>query len=388
MARELAVARVVIERCSGYDKIAPALERLSKDLGLEKLVGKGDVVFIKPNAGSPTPPEREACTRPEALVALVKLLKELGAKKVIVGDHDALAAPAEFCFQRIGLYACRDVGAEVISLSKELHEEVEVPQGRVVKRILLPKIVLECDVFINFPKLKTNTFTTLSLGMKNLFGLIRREDRPRYHREEFDQALADLLKIRKPDLTIVDGVYAMEGQGPVFGTPVFVGTLIGGFDVVAVDAVASAIAGVDPWEIDAIRIAHSEGLGEGCLEEIETNAPLSEVSKPLKRPTRFLHARYPNVDVYLGGACRGCIDPIMTSLDGLDRAGLLPKAGRITVIAGKNPPTPIEYGDVVLVVGDCAQEYRDKGYFIPGCSPVLNLTDWSKKFSAKLRETS
>ncbi len=364
------------------------MRRLCESLELEKLVGRGDTVFIKPNAGSPTRPDREACTRPEAVAALVRIVREMGAKRVVVGDHDALAASAEFCFQRIGLYACREAGAEVVSLAKEPHEEVEVAGGKAVKRILYPKIALECDVFINFPKLKTNTFTTLSLGMKNLFGLVRREDRPRYHREEFDQALADLLKIRKPDLTIVDGVYAMEGQGPVFGTPVFVGTLIGGFDVVAVDAVASAIAGVDPWEIDAIRIAHSEGLGEGCLEEIETNAPLSEVSKPLKRPTRFLHARYPNVDVYLGGACRGCIDPIMTSLDGLDRAGLLPKAGRITVIAGKNPPTPIEYGDVVLVVGDCAQEYRDKGYFIPGCSPVLNLTDWSKKFSAKLRETS
>ena len=233
---------------------------------------------------------------------------------------------------------------------------------------------MECDTLIDIPKLKTNSFTLLSLGIKNLMGLLDRTDRKKIHRTDISQALVDTLKVIKPDLTIVDGVCAMEGQGPVFGDVIELGLLIAGRDIVATDAVSSYVSGFFPEEIDTTRIAAWEGIGTCDLERIEiVGSKIEDVKKVFRRPLSTIEAVFPNVDAYVGCVCRGCYDPLMVTFDGLRLRGKLKKMGRVTVIMGKDAPIPDSFGDKTFIVGDCAKKHKDSGVFIKGCPPLDEL---------------
>ncbi|MDY6959774.1 MAG: DUF362 domain-containing protein, partial [Halobacteriota archaeon] len=213
-----------------------------------------------------------------------------------------------------------------------------------------------------------------TLGIKNLMGLIGREDRTRFHRTDLPQLLVDLSRVIKPDLTIIDGVFAMEGQGPVYGNVIDLGLLIAGKDIVATDAVASYVTGFYPEEVDTTRIAAWEGIGTSNMDDIKiVGSDIEVVKKPIKRPLSTLSGMYPNVDVYMGGACKGCYDPLMIIFEGLKLRGELEEMGDIKVIIGKDAPLPDSPGDKTLVIGDCAKEHMDKGLFIEGCPPILDL---------------
>ena len=112
-----------------------------------------------------------------------------------------------------------------------------VPNGHLVKELSLPKAVVNADFIINLPKMKTSIISDLTLGIKNLFGCVMFEDRKMFHREaDLAYYLCDIYKAVKPDITIVVGIVAMEGYGAHMGDPVDKVLIIGGNDIVAVDA--------------------------------------------------------------------------------------------------------------------------------------------------------
>lgn len=361
---------VAIVESESYEDIKGKVKEAINLVGGIKVEGK---VVIKPNVGSPLSPKRAANTHPAIVSAVVELVRD-HASEVIVVERDAIAAPASVCLKKSGIAeAVAKSGGELRILDDETKVSVKI-DGKRLKEIKLPKTLTEYDQLINVPKLKTNSFTHLSLGIKNLMGLLDKGDRRNIHRMDISQALVDLLKVTKPDLTIVDGIHAMEGQGPVFGDLVEMGLLIAGKDIVATDAVTSYVAGFYPEEIDTTRIAAWEGIGTCSIQEIKiVGSKIEDVKRYFKRPLSTIEAMFPNVDVYMGCACKGCYDPLMVIFDGLRLKGELQKKGKITVIIGRNAPIPDSYGDITLIVGDCAEKHSGKGIFVKGCPPLLEL---------------
>lgn len=277
--------------------------------GLERVVHPGDKVFVKPNLFSPQNPEMGTVTDPGVLGALVGLLREAGARRVYVGENPALVK-ARVAFEKTGAGEMITAeGGELSCLDEEIYIECLNQDAKILQSVHLPRTLLEADVFITVPKVKTHLMTLLTLGIKNSMGLLKDEDkRLRYHSESLHQKLVDLLYYRKPDFVIEDAIVAAEGQGPVCPEPVQMNLLAFSKDVVAADAVISAITGFLPEEITMTRLAGALGLGAGRLEEITIQGPpMAEVRRVFKRaiysPVGFL----PDVEVYAGGACVPCL---------------------------------------------------------------------------------
>jgi uncharacterized protein (DUF362 family) len=145
----------------------------------------------------------------------------------------------------------------------------------------VPRIVTESAI-ISAAKLKTHASTKVTLGMKNMFGLLPDKFKGKYHARGISKVVVDINTVLKPALTLIDGFVGMEGKGPTDGTPIKMDLIIAGKDVVATDATAARVMGFDPMEISHIRRAYEKGLGN--IENIEiVGSKLEDVRQVFKR---------------------------------------------------------------------------------------------------------
>jgi uncharacterized protein (DUF362 family) len=135
-----------------------------------------------------------------------------------------------------------------------------VPNGRELKKIKVAKIAADSGI-ISAAKLKTHMGTKVTLGLKNMFGMLTTKFKGRYHIRGMDKVIHDINKTIPPHVTVIDGFIAMEGRGPVHGKPVKMDTIIASVDPVAADTVACRVIGFEPKEIDHIRWSHESGVG-------------------------------------------------------------------------------------------------------------------------------
>lgn len=338
---------------------------------IEKIVGRAKTVFVKPNVFHPLNPDNATVTDPRVIEALVSLLKEIGIERVLVGEDPAVCL-SKRAFEVSGVAkAVNRAGGELVYLDEEPRVEIEVPEAKVLRRVSLPKIVLNSDIFISVPKIKTHLMTGLTLAIKNGLGVLVDEEKKRVHTESLHYKLVDILRVVKPDLVVEDGILVGEGQGPVAPIPVSLNLLIASTDVVAADAVASAVVGFHPYEISTTRIAEVENLGTGDLDKIAVKGKkIEEVKYYLKRPVTSPLGVWSNVEVFAGGACIPCLAILRQALDRLEKEGRIGELGKITCLIGVDPPIPEKLQGKVFILGDCAQKYKRLGTFIPGCPPI------------------
>lgn len=236
--------------------------------GMKRVVKKGDRVFIKPNAVVPLPHDVGVVTNPAVVKSLISIVLEAGAGRVVVGDSPFFPYKARDVLGKVGIEeVARQTGVEVAYLDEEPYQEVNAPSAKIMTRIRLPKSFLRCNVFITVPKMKTHNQAVVSLSIKNQHGLLRPEDKKLMHRDDIHQKLVDITSLAKPNLAVVDGTIALEGQGPTYGSPVRMDLIIAGCNVVSVDAVASSIMGFDPSSIPTLRLAEMQNMGSFNLAE-------------------------------------------------------------------------------------------------------------------------
>jgi len=142
------------------------------------------------------------------------------------------------------------------------------------KTYYIARPVIDADVTISLAKLKTHTLTLMTCAVKNMFGSIPGFRKAAYHKEapkpkDFAKVIVDIFSLTKPQVTLVDAVVAMEGDGPSSGDPKYLGLLLCGTDAVAIDMVAAKIMGFKDGEIDTTRIAQEKGFGPKSFEQIE-----------------------------------------------------------------------------------------------------------------------
>jgi len=244
--------------------IDAAVNKAVKLIGGMKLEGNERVV-IKPNVCNSKNPYGMVLTDFRIIEAIVRLV-QTRTNKVAVVESDNISGSAEKRMSESGLLSkLEELDVEFLNLSKDEAETHEVAGVE----IRLPKTVIDADYFINLPKMKTCGHTLVTLSIKNLFGILQRAKKNKLHRH-LNEILPYLAKVVRQDLIVVDGITAMEGNGPVIGTPKSLGVLVAGLNPVAVDAVCTGIMGFDPAEVKHLARAHETGLGEIDLDGIDT----------------------------------------------------------------------------------------------------------------------
>jgi len=370
----------------GADPRASAKQVVELLGGMKKFVKPNDFVLIKPNIVSPAPPGRppeDVVTDPQLVAALVEQCLEAGARKVMVGDNPGLGFSSRVIYEETSYEEpIREAGGEMSYFTEEPLVKLKVPGGHLTREARVPKIFTEADVFLNIPKMKTNSMSGgVTLGMKNLVGVPPFEDRPEWHRwPEIHYHLVDLLKLCKPALTIIDGIIAMEGRGPMAGPAIRMDVVIGGPDTVAVDAVGAEIMGFEPMEIPSIQVAEREDMGVADLNRIDVvGTPISEVQKRFMRPIGPVIHPSPNVKVYPGGACYGC--QVWISM--VPNPFEVKPDKKYVLITGQRPRVPDQLeADEIWVLGKCADPYAKKWekrghevHSVPYCPPHAWITD-------------
>jgi len=253
------------------DKPAELVRKAIKALGgMGRFVKKGNRVLIKPNIAFARPPEGAANTNPEVVAELVQLCFEAGAKEVIVLDYTL--DPARITYEMSGIAKAAEAkGARVVYVSPPDFVPVEVPKGKILSAydVRVLKQVLDADVFINVPIAKTHGSARLTLGMKNLMGII--QDRGAWHRSgDLHQCIADFVTAVKPHLTVIDAIRILASGGPKGpGRVEQKDTIIASTDIVAADAYATTLFGLTPNDVPHIIKAAELGVGVADLKRVK-----------------------------------------------------------------------------------------------------------------------
>ncbi len=258
-------------------------------------IEEGDVVVIKPNAKNQSPPGYGIVTDPRVVEAMIDLSLRKGAKTVKIaegaayptGAYDSIAA-----FEAIGIAEVAERwDVELVDLNSYDSVDVDVISGLVLDRVRIGRSMMKADVVINVPVLKTHRGTLISVCLKNIgVGCATREEKKRLHRLGIDESLVDVYSVVKPKFNLVDGIVALEGDGPNLppGKAKPLGLVVAGKDGVAVDAVCARIMGLEPKEVKHLRLAQQQGLGTLDLEKIEVKGEnLDEVVEDFELPSTF-----------------------------------------------------------------------------------------------------
>lgn len=300
----MAHATVALTRCHDYDpsRVASALARQFELLGsLSRFVKPGDTVLVKPNLIAPRPPHScPAQTHPEVILAVVRLLKDFGAKP-FVGDSSAWGTAAT-CIRALGLTEpLARLGIPVKQLGRARTCQI----GTAKTHVRLSTDALDADIILNLPKFKAHQQLTATFAIKNLFGCVSGKRKALWHfrrggdMTDFCRLLIDVYRHLGPALTIVDGIVAMEGQGPISGTHKPLGWLIGGIEPVATEIVCGALVNLSPEQIPIVRTAQQMGLGCADIGHIEI------AGDPLPLPcTEFRFAQTVPIQFTFGRVCR------------------------------------------------------------------------------------
>jgi uncharacterized protein (DUF362 family) len=235
--------------------------------GMEQFVHPGDDVIVKPNiCVAYHTYEYAATTNPWVVSAVVKLALEAGARRVRVMDYPFGGGPEE-AYARTGIQEqVLTAGGEMESMSRFKFQKTDIPQGLDVRECHIYDEILKANVVINVPIAKHHSLARLTLGMKNLLGVVR--DRPAMHRN-LGQRLADLTSRVRPALTVVDAVRILMDNGPTGGNLDDVkqlDTVIVSPDIVAADSYAATLFGLQPDELSYVQAGTDIGLGRSDLK--------------------------------------------------------------------------------------------------------------------------
>jgi len=197
--------------------------------------------------------------------AVVRLVKKAGASPM-VGDSPGGVVRAEEVYEKSGMKEVMDEeGVELVKFDQVVKSKDGIP---------IASLALESDVVISIPKLKTHNLFPITGAIKNIFGVVPGILKSKCHLiyptpKDFARLLVDIFSWISPKLSIMDAVWAMEGRGPGAGDLRNLGLILASYDAVALDACASYIVGLDPFDLLTTREAHQRGLGQGDLSEIE-----------------------------------------------------------------------------------------------------------------------
>lgn len=255
--------------CSNYEEALENVKILINSMGgMNGFVKKGETILVKPNLLLPADPEKAVTPHPNVVTAVLKLVKETGAKPLIADSAGSGYSHTEKTLNR--LYEKCGIKEAALKAKAELNYDttfkiISFPEGKLIKRFEIITPVLQADGLINLCKLKTHGFMSMTGAVKNLFGVIPGRTKPGYHAklnhpDRFAAMLLDLSDYISPRLSIMDAVVGMEGNGPGGGRPKKAGFILAAANPLALDVVAGEMMGLPQKNNPVLTEAERRGL--------------------------------------------------------------------------------------------------------------------------------
>ena len=355
--------RALVSVVRAGEDTAAAIAEAVELAGLAETFRPGQRVTIKPNWHG-----GHGYASPSAVVGTARYVRGRGAAEIVVGDGPFYGKSSQDNAAYVDAMGVREPLAELGARVVNFHDEPYT-----VRRDLSPDLPAEigisvhaadCDVLVNLPLMKTHFGTLVTFGIKNLKGCIRPQDKAAFHKMELHAALVALNGVVRPAVNIMDATTAYEGLGPGNATPVELGLVLCSANVVALDAVAVYLMGLEPREVKLIAMAARAGLGPARLADIEVRGErLDDHRRTFELPFETFRRKYPNLTVCREHACSGCLGNFFNAL-AFARQPLREDYPAIQLGRGSPPAGS-------LLVGDCAIRGAKGHPLVPGCPPKI-----------------
>lgn len=355
--------------------------------GIASLVQPGKTVLVKPNIAKPEPMDY---TNPSVTWAIAKLFCDYGCK-VLLGEDPAIPTSEKAAYEIYGMpEIAKASGAELVSLRHGDHVIKKVPAGGYFSEIMVSKYAAEADFIVSAATMKSANITTVTLGMKNMKGVISPEWKRKFHTDGLNQGIVDLNRVVTPGLTIIDGTFGKDMPRKLCYP---VGVIIAGTDPVATDSVCARIMGFEAEEVEHLALAHQLGFGNMRSEDIDVLGTdiddfIAELrscftfSKP-KNPFKIAEESQGKITIVQGNPCSICLNELGNSLALLqDRFDEFEK---VTIFVGPNVD-PSKYPDsgTKIFIGNCLKRYQEGNLFVAGCPPTEDR--WIAEKTGSLKE--
>ncbi|MFO0888959.1 MAG: DUF362 domain-containing protein [Isosphaeraceae bacterium] len=284
-------ADVFISRADSYEgELAAGIRAGLEELGLGTHAVRGKRILLKPNLVEPSREQPHINTHPAVVRASAEVFRSWQAGEVLVAEGQGHCRDSQYVLEESGLDPVLE--EERLTFVDLNHDDVlAVPNSlrfTNLTELYLPRTVLEADLIVSLPKLKTHHWAGVTLAMKNLFGVMPGIcygwPKNLLHFAGIPEAILDIQAAVRPHLAIVDGIIGMEGDGPIMGTPRSAGVLVMGTSLPAVDATCARLMGIDPWKISYL-VGASGRLGPIGDSHITQRG---EALAPLRQPFRLL----------------------------------------------------------------------------------------------------
>ena len=249
--------------------------------GLGSLVNPGDEIYLKPNFVAPRSSSQGVTTDLEIIRVVAEEGRRCGGIPILY-ETPAIEFDRDQVFRFLGVPEFASKNGILIPDGPIEFIKVDVPGGRALKRIKIPKILQRAKI-INLPKLKTHVRAQMTCAIKNLIGLLPDEEKRRIHVQGVHRTVADLPKVFQPILTVVDAMICLEGDGPTYGDRIGVGLIIAGQDIIAVDEVCGRVIGRSPDEVEYLKLA-GRRLSARNIQVVGESWP--EVSRSFRIPEK------------------------------------------------------------------------------------------------------
>ncbi len=371
--------------------IVYAVNSALDQINIPDLTGK--TVLLKPNVGREANPRSGVNTNPDVVKAVFIYLKKRFKAKFLIGDSPIINTDTRNAFEHSGFSELiNDPEIHYVDLDSKPFFEVDIPNGKILKKIKLTGYLNEIDFIISIPVLKMHMHTGASLSFKNLKGLIYKRNKITLHHlqapdiikelltsmkhvKELDVAISDLAQVIKPDLAVIDASYAQEGMGPSSGNAVKLNIIMASMNFIAADIIALALTQPN-WTLD--NVPHLKLISENilnspkCRDDIHTIPEnIQDFITPLEPPPSSITIKYRNVNLIDIDSCSACLSTIFNLLKNnkafIDEHFTSEKPLNIAI--GKGIKQSDLYSDTYLI-GNCTYNQQENGIFVKGCTPV------------------
>jgi len=338
--------------------------------GFKSIIKKGGTVAVKPNILTGKLSGPGVTTDPRVIEALVRLSFEAGAGEVRIVEGAGYGVPTSEALELAGMNrVAEETGAVLVDVDTDETLEIDVPDPLILEKISVSRSFYEADVRINAPVMKTHDQLIMTLGMKNMKGIIQKPTKRLFHRIGLAKAVVDLNKAVPLNLTVVDAIHAMEGLGPSLGNVFEMDTIIASTDVYSLDIVGARIMGIDPGELEYMKYAAEQGLVRldgGGIQVV--GEPVESVARAFERPPMDLSPQE-GITVIEKGACSACRGTIRSVYIDLENMGIMDQVRDLVMLVGPQAEIPEDLEQTPLIMGICLHHLKDEGRYVVGCPP-------------------
>jgi len=346
--------------------------------GLEGLISSKSKVLIKPNIASRDRSGTGKITDVRVTEAVAKIVLERKPARMVIGEGSAVGydfpdlQDTMMALEESGTKALAEkLGVPVVDLNRDSQGEVKIPGALVMKTVKIARTVLESDVIVSIPVMKTHIRSAVTLSLKNMKGVMPGAEKRKTHQLGLEQAIADLNAVVKPHFAVMDGLVGMEGLWEYPDDCVRPGLVGASRDPVALDSVFARIMGVEVQEVMHLQYCQDRGLGMANPKEIEViGIPILEVRRPFRPAFEVVKSRYPGLTVLAEKACTGCINEFISTLIYIRLAQQVDRLDGLTVVLGEAPEALS--AEKAVVIGKCARKLEGRFPFVPGCPPGVD----------------